>query len=296
MIKPIKLGKPIKLKYVRFSQLISPSKICLTHEFGDIGYDVTKQETSRTISICNSRPLRTIKRDTLESLKLSIMRFGLLNPLSITEISNEKLLEKINRLSEIDREIYAILDGQRRYFAIKELLTNYKWSYHQEYDDYRNVQLMRDWSKYNDKTIDSIMKFDLRRYILVPCLIYPFESWEECMRYSIEDNKFSVRPSTENLEIAERLPSNLPNIKSEIDLSSIDEKKKEIGEGKIQFQDKINEVQKRLEVKRAEQEKKAKIKLLEEQTKAKIEAIKKGDYVETVEDINQDFLNEMSGH
>jgi len=45
---------------------------------------------------------------------------------------------------------------------------------------------------------------ELSNGLLIPCIVYDYESFEECRRHSIEDNKFSVRPAIEYLDYAER--------------------------------------------------------------------------------------------
>jgi len=133
-----------------------------------------ESKTMGSIAMCNSRALLTIKRDDLEALKQSIRKYGLLNPFVVALLPKKPIIDFMSQ-----EQKYAIIDGQRRYIAINE------------------------WIKricMNDREENEV-----RKHVLIPCLVYPYKHFKEMQRHSIEDNKFGVRPKTEYLDTAERM-------------------------------------------------------------------------------------------
>lgn len=169
-IKKVKLGKKMRLKYIPFSELINPWHLCFDSnvKYGAHACSYAS-DTIGSIAKCNSRALKTIKRDDLEALKQSIRKYGLLKPFEVACMGERK---------------YAIIDGQRRYFAIRELL-------HIGLTEREGGGLASP-----EEILD---------YVLIPCLVYDYTEFKDMQRHSIEDNKFSVRPKRDYLETAERM-------------------------------------------------------------------------------------------
>jgi hypothetical protein len=46
---------------------------------------------------------------------------------------------------------------------------------------------------------------EIAKYVLIPCLVYYYKTFKDMQRHSIEDNKFSVKPSNDYLDSAERM-------------------------------------------------------------------------------------------
>lgn len=207
-IQAFKLGKTMELQYIPFIQLINPWRLSYAWE-GECS-SVT------SIPLCNSRALKTIKNSDIDALILSIRQFGLLNPLTVWKIPEEKTNELSKRYWRGKFEIpkYAIIDGQRRYFAIKRMF-RFKDFEEIERDSERGrmpTVIILTTEKMKKKKEKQLEVPVLEEYILIPCVVYNYESLGECMRHSIEDNKFSVRPSQIYLECAERLGKILPDI------------------------------------------------------------------------------------
>jgi hypothetical protein len=195
--KQIKLGKKMKLRYIPLSELINPFDLCYD---GNAKY-YGKQGKSyiRTISIVNSRSLKSMKDTDLEALKESIRTYGLLNPLVVAELSEEQR-KKLNA----DNGKYAIIDGQRRFFAIEYLcglpmrLPLRVWPEKPSKDSIVDPRLIEEWRQAEED-------WEVASRVLVPCLVYDYTDIDEMRRHSIEDNKFSVKPAPVFLDAAERL-------------------------------------------------------------------------------------------
>jgi len=197
-IKPIKLGKKMELKYIPFSELVIPWEVCTDS-------DVTRDDKHSGVLASGAKtrgdfkPLKTMKRNDLDALKYSIARFGLLKPFEVAELPEE--LDFF-----FGKGKYVIIDGQRRYFAIRELL-----SLHMEPEEIRQKNLLRTHSghdqieKAETQAQEQIANLSIRDYVLIPCLVYPYQTYLQMMRHSVEGNKYSVKPSRDYLEIAEKM-------------------------------------------------------------------------------------------
>jgi hypothetical protein len=197
-MEPIKLGKKMELEYIPFSQLVIPWEV-----FTDP--DVTRDNEhpgvfeSGTNAHSNFKPLKTMKRNDLDAVKYSIARFGLLKPFEVAELPEE--LDYF-----FGKGKYVIIDGQRRYFAIRELLRLPKRSEeieqknllktHSEYDQIRKAETQAQ---------EQIAKLSILDYVLIPCLVYPYQTYLQMMRHSVEGNKYTIKPSRDYLEIAEKM-------------------------------------------------------------------------------------------
>ncbi len=140
-----------------------------------------------------------MKPNDLDALKNSIAQFGLLKPLEVAE-----LLEELDFF--FGRGKYIIIDGQRRYFAIRELL---RLPMGQE--EIRQKNLLQAHFGYDRiekaeiQAQEQIEKLSIRDYVLIPCLVYPYQTNLQMMRHSIEGNKFNVKPSRDYFKIAEKM-------------------------------------------------------------------------------------------
>lgn len=187
-MKPIKLGKRMKLKYIPFSELVSPR----------IMVDTMSITAIQTIPKCNSRSIHTIKTQDIEALMISIKKYGLMNPLTVWQISTPETPYENSHNGK-----YAIIDGQRRYFAIKLL-----FNLHDEMDGINARMIFytgTDRRPKNIRELDNPSTPCDSNKILIPCLIYNYENYNDCLRHSIEDNKFSITPSSIYLDCAERM-------------------------------------------------------------------------------------------
>ena len=197
-MKPVKLGKKMELKYIPFSELVIPWEVCtdsdVTRDDKHSGVLATRAKTRD-----NFQPLKTMKQNDLDALKYSIAQFGLLKPLEVAE-----LLEELDFF--FGKGKYIIIDGQRRYFAIKELLR-----LPMQQEEIRQKDSLRTHSghakieKTEMQAQEQIEKLSIRDYVLIPCLVYPYQTNLQMMRHSIEGNKFNVKPSRDYFKIAEKM-------------------------------------------------------------------------------------------
>ena len=178
----MKFGKVMCLKWIPFSELIDPFEL--------LGYKQYTKETVDSINAVNSRPLLTIKTTELKALINSIETFGLLNPLSVIKFEKG----------------YGLIDGQRRYFALRKIL----WRQIEEYRQANGICKVDDFTGSTEEY--EVWKKIMLAKVLIPCIVYGYTTLDEGMRHSIEDNKFSVRPSTIYLDYAERKPTQKPNL------------------------------------------------------------------------------------
>ena len=117
-LEPVKLGKNMELKYIPFSELAIPWDVCVDSVKPRDDDCDTKQlgvPTYGRMAAKSSRASKTMKRDALDALKHSIGQFGLLKPFEVAELP-----ERLDFF--YGKGKYVVIDGQRRYFAIRELL------------------------------------------------------------------------------------------------------------------------------------------------------------------------------
>jgi len=118
-LKPVQLGKKMELRYIPFSELVIPWEVSISSaariqkSSSDVRY--LGALTTGTATRGNSSVFQAMKQEDLEALKYSIVQFGLLKPFEVAE-----LLEELNYF--FGKGKYVIIDGQRRYFALRELL------------------------------------------------------------------------------------------------------------------------------------------------------------------------------
>jgi len=201
-LNPIKLGKNMELKYIPFSELAIPWNVCIDsikpiHD----GCDNKQSGVSPNGAIVakSSRVSKVMKRDDLDALKYSIGQFGLLKPFEVAELP-----ERLDFF--YGKGKYIVIDGQRRYFAIRELLR-----LPTEHDERTQKDILRTNSGHDQiekaeiQAQEQFDKLSIRDYVLIPCLVYPYKTFLQMVRHSIEDKKFSVKSSKDDLKLAEKM-------------------------------------------------------------------------------------------
>ncbi len=243
-LKPVKLGKEMKLKYVPFSELVIPWDACVE---SSIGSEQTDGRDARQLGALaygmitpNSlKALKTMKQDNLDALKTSIGQFNLLKPLEVAELPEE--------LGFFFGEgKYVIIDGQRRYFAIKELMR-----LPTEQDERRCKESLRTHAvnnlieKAENQAQEQLGKLSVRDYVLVPCLIYPYKTYLQMVRHSTEANRVSEKPLKIFLEIIENMrKQGIPDLNPE-DLSNLWETRNTIIEEQQAIEKTLQEIRTR---------------------------------------------------
>jgi len=200
-LESVKLGKNSELRYIPFSELAIPWNVCVDASKPGPDDAGSKQLRVSTYgqTAKGSKASRTLKREDLDVLKRSIAQFGLLKPFEVAELP-----ERVDFFYG-GKGKYVVIDGQRRYFAIRELLR-----LPSEDEEKKQSDGLR-----TDSGDDSIMKGELqaqeqfdrlsiRNYVLVPCLVYPYTTFLQMMRHRVED-KSSVRSSGEDFKVVEKM-------------------------------------------------------------------------------------------
>ncbi len=200
--QPVKLGKKIELKYIPFSELAIP---------WNASPDITaaKKEvvdTSRLYIFSGqnahgkkTKPVKTIKKSECESLKRSIAQFGLLKPFEVAELH-----ERLDFF--YGKGKYLVIDGQRRYFAIRDLL-----KLPTEDEERMQKENLKTNSQHENiirgeiQAQEQFERLSIRDYVLIPCIVYPYTTLLQMHRHSIEDKRFSEKPSKEEFALAERM-------------------------------------------------------------------------------------------
>ncbi len=203
-LKPAKLGKKMELRYVCFSELVIPWDVCVDSNTDPEKCSIgdSKQPgilAYGTITPDNMKTLKTMKQNNLDALKASIGRFGLLKPFEVAELPVQ--LDYF-----FGKGKYVIIDGQRRYFAIRELLR-----IPTEQDERRQRENIRT-SHGSDRigrveiqAQEQLGKLSIRDYVLIPCLVYPYQTYLQMLRHSTEDDRVSEKSSKILLEIVDNM-------------------------------------------------------------------------------------------
>lgn len=235
LLEPVKLGKGMELKYIPFSELLIPWGVC-------IDSTVTRDNRHTGVLVSGAKAnsdfkaLKTMKRSDLEPLKHSIAQFGLLEPFEVAE-----LLEELDFF--FGKGKYLIIDGQRRYFAIRELLR-----LPMEHEEIRQKENLQTHSGYDQiekaemQAQEQIENWSVRDYVLIPCLVYSYQTYLQMMRHSVEGNKFSVKPSRDYLKIAEKMQQTGISDLNPDDLSRLWEIRNIIREEKQAMQKTLQEI------------------------------------------------------
>jgi hypothetical protein len=245
-LKPIKLGKNVELKYVPFSELAVPWNMSIesaapnhdNHHSQQIGvttFTGTKTKKPKTST--------TLKREDLEALTQSIAQYGLLKPFEVAEMP-----ERLDFFYG-GKGKYLIIDGQRRYFAIRDLL---KLPTEQdEKTEKSNLQTNSGYSQIDTVEAQAQQQFDqlnIKDYVLIPCLIYPYTTFLQMMRHTTEDKKSNSRsrPTKHDLEAAEKMREQGSQDIAPEDVTPLLETRLKIDEEKQAIQKTLEEIRNRI--------------------------------------------------
>jgi uncharacterized protein YutE (UPF0331/DUF86 family) len=200
--EPIRLGKKVDLKYIPFSELAIPwnaiRDIAASNKVNDkivqSHFHLRKNNGNK-----HDRQSKVSKDADLHDLKLSIAHFGLLKPFEVT-----KMQERIEFFYGKGR--YLIIDGQRRYFAIRELLNLPTEDDEKKQRDALITSFQNDFiSKAEEQAKQQFERLSIRHFVMIPCLVYPYTTFLQMIRHSIENKRFGEKPSKDDLEIAEKM-------------------------------------------------------------------------------------------
>jgi len=176
----------------------------------------------------------------LDALKRSIGQFGLLKPFEVAELP-----ERLDFFYG-GKGKYIIIDGQRRYFAIRELLR-----LPSEHDEIRQKDSLRSNSGLDQVEMVEVQaqeRFDrlsVRDFVLVPCLVYPYTTFLQMVRHSNEDKRFSVKPSKDDLALAEIMRKQGVQDLSPEDLTELWETRSRIEEERQAIEKTLQEIRNR---------------------------------------------------
>jgi hypothetical protein len=206
-LEPVKLGKKVTLQYIPFSELVIPWDInvdddAAAHDQGGgwasntPGALALASETGMPTTLDS---LKALKQQGLDGLKRSIGRFGLLKPLEVAALPEELSFF-------FGKGKYAVMDGQRRYFAMRELLRlPTEQDERREHGSLRTHTDNPHLAKAEIQAQEHLKRLSIRDYVLVPCLVYPYTTYLQMMRHSIEGNSVSANASKIFREIVEQM-------------------------------------------------------------------------------------------
>ncbi len=202
-LKPIRLGKGMAIQYIPFSQLVIPWDACINSNAESEQDSLSVKQlgilTFGAVTPDSLKALKTVKQEDLDALKASIGQFGLLKPFEVAELP-----EQLDFF--FGKGKYVVMDGQRRYFAIRELLRLPTVQKEQkERDELRSNSGNHYVEKTEIQAQEHLEKLSVRDYVLIPCLVYPYTTYLQMMRHSTEDSKFSGKPSKIFLEMVEQM-------------------------------------------------------------------------------------------
>lgn len=200
--EPVKLGKKICLKYIPFSELAIPWNVCPSNSDSKKSKKVTKKSRFHSKNKVNneqSRVLKILKNPDFSALKLSIGKFGLLKPFEVAEMQ-----ERLDFF--YGKGKYLVIDGQRRYFAIRELLN---LPTEEDENNQRNslqTSFLSDCIlKAEKQAQNEFERLSIRNYLLIPCIVYPYTTVLQMIRHSIEEKRFGERTPKDNFELVKKM-------------------------------------------------------------------------------------------
>jgi hypothetical protein len=189
----VRLGKRVVLQYIPFSELIVPWEVSV-----DPGVRLRPflTEVPR-----NNKAVKDGKLAGLDELVNSIARFGLLKPLDVAEVLEQRMDFFYGKGK------YVIIDGQRRYLALRELL-----KLPSEADERKQISSLRDGGsrdlivqRAEQQAQDQFEKLSVRDHVLVPCLVYPYKTYLQMLRHGEEQSKLRVKSSKAFVEVIEKM-------------------------------------------------------------------------------------------
>ena len=242
-IEPVRLGKKIEFNYIPFSELAVPWNVCLdTAESRQQNHDIHRLRLHKYAESNprKSKAAKILKSADLEALKRSIAQYGLLKPFEVAEMH-----ERLDFF--YGKGKYLVIDGQRRYFAVRELL-----KLPTESDEGRRRDSL--WSSSENETIvkseilaqEHYDRLTLRDQVLVPCIVYPYTTLLQMVRHSVEDKRFSEKPTKQDFELVYRMAAEgLNDLKSD-DLTHLWKVRSAIEEEKTSIEQTLQELRARL--------------------------------------------------
>jgi len=243
-LKPTKLGKNIELKYIPFSELAIPWNLSIDSiQPKQDSFNTTPSGVPihGTITTKSQKTSKTLKRRDLEALKHSIGQYGLLKPFEVAELP-----ERLDYFYG-EKTKYLVIDGQRRYFAIRELLRlpTEKGEKAQK-DSLRTNSGQDQIEKAETQAQEQFDKLSIRDYVLIPCLVYPYNTFLQMVRHCIEDKKFSTKPSKEDLESAKKMHQERIQDLTPEDLTQLWETRGKIEEERQAIQKTLQEIRNKM--------------------------------------------------
>jgi hypothetical protein len=201
-MESVRLGKNFEFRYIRFSELAIPWNVNIDsapRKHVDEGAKRLRVSTYGQAAR-HSKGSKTLKRADLDALKHSIAQFGLLKPFEVAELP-----ERVDFFYG-GKGKYVVIDGQRRYFAVRELLRlPTEDEEKKEKDSLRTNSGHERIGKVEMQAQEQFDRLSIRDYVLVPCLVYPYTTFLQMVRHSVEDRRFSLKPSKEDLELVEKM-------------------------------------------------------------------------------------------
>jgi hypothetical protein len=189
----VRLGKRVVLQDVPFSELIVPWEVSVDPS--------VRLRPFVTGVPRNNKAARDGKLVGLDELVNSIARFGLLKPLDVAELPEQRMDFFYGKGK------YVIIDGQRRYLALRELL-----KLPSEADERKQISSLRtDGSRdlivqrAEQQAQDQFEKLSVRDHVLVPCLVYPYKTYLQMLRHGEEQCKLRAKPSKALSEVIEKM-------------------------------------------------------------------------------------------
>lgn len=164
----------------------------------------------------------------------------MLKPFEVAEVQ-----ERLNFFYGNGR--YLVIDGQRRYFAIRELL---KLPTEDE-EKKRRESLRTDCGDDNVANVETqaqrqFDKLCIQDYVLIPCLVYPYTTLLQMIRHSIEDKRFSDKPSKEDFELVDKMSAEGINDLNSDDLTELWKTRPRIEEERQSIEKTLEEIRGKL--------------------------------------------------
>lgn len=191
----VRLGKKIELRYIPFSELITP---------WNISFDTAtlKQDSvyiEEQINVGKMKIAKILRDSDFKDLKCSIAKFGLLEPFEVAEIH-----ERLDFF--YGKGKFLVIDGKRRYLAIRELLKLPTEDEEREKRDSLRTNCSHEHiMKGEMQAQDKFDCLNIKDHVLIPCLVYPYTTRLQMIRHSIEDRRVSEKKSKKEVELAEKL-------------------------------------------------------------------------------------------
>ncbi len=179
----VKLGKKMSLEYVPFSELIVPWEVSVDPN--------VRLRPFVTEVPKNNRDAKEAKLVGLDDMVNSIARFGLLRPLDVAEVPEKRAGFFYGKGK------YIIIDGQRRYLALRELLKLPSETEERHQISKLRTDGCRDLivQRAEQQAQDQFAKLSVRDHVLVPCLVFPYANYLQMMRHTAEECRLRLRPS-----------------------------------------------------------------------------------------------------